>query len=78
MAGAVGIEPTTRGFGVAQSTKNPQKSTDFKPCFEPSRVMVLPFDALLMLFHTIPKHLIFGASNFFARYQQLIRINKEK
>jgi len=43
-----------------------------------AKKQMLCFDAFSMLFPAISKHLIFGASNFFARYQQLIRINKEK
>ena len=48
MAGALGLEPRTNGFGVAQKIRNPLKILAFCKHFQ--NIKMLCFDAFLMLF----------------------------
>ena len=49
VAGAVGLEPTTNGFGVAQNVRKPLKLLAFSSAFRASKPKMLCSDAFLML-----------------------------
>ena len=49
LAGALGLEPRTNGFGVAQKVRNPLKILAFATLFRASKLKMLCADAFLML-----------------------------